>query len=79
MPRAIPYLLQKWSGTQFVKESYKESHGTLLEILGFAPSVNCLKISRRRRLRMPRSTSFLLRKGSGLIFASFARTRIDKK
>jgi hypothetical protein len=37
------YLLQKWSGTQFVKESYKESRGTLLEILGFAPSVNCLE------------------------------------
>ena len=37
------YLLQKWSGTQFVKESYKESQGTLLGILGFAPSVNCLE------------------------------------
>lgn len=37
------YLLQKWSGTQFVKESYTESRGTLLEILGFAPSVNCLE------------------------------------
>jgi hypothetical protein len=37
------YLLQKWSGAQFVKESYKESRGTLLEILGFAPSVNCLE------------------------------------
>jgi hypothetical protein len=37
------YLLQKWSGTQFVKESYKESRATLLEILGFAPSVNCLE------------------------------------
>jgi hypothetical protein len=37
------YLLQKWSGTQFVKESYKESRGTLLGILGFAPSVNCLE------------------------------------
>jgi len=37
------YLLQKWSGTQFVKESYQESRGTLLEILGFAPSVNCLE------------------------------------
>jgi hypothetical protein len=37
------YLLQKWSGTQFVKESYKESRGTLLAILGFAPSVNCLE------------------------------------
>jgi hypothetical protein len=37
------YLLQKWSGTQFVKESYTESRVTLLEILGFAPSVNCLE------------------------------------
>lgn len=37
------YLLQKWSGTQFVKESYKESHMTLAGILGFAPSVNCLE------------------------------------
>jgi len=37
------YLLQKWSGTQFVKESYKESRVTLAGILGFAPSVNCLE------------------------------------
>ena len=37
------YLLQKWSGTQFVKESYKESRITLQSILGFAPSVNCLE------------------------------------
>jgi hypothetical protein len=37
------YLLQKWSGAQFVKDSYKESRGTLLEFLGFAPSVNCLE------------------------------------
>ncbi|MFY9645549.1 MAG: ISKra4 family transposase [Terriglobales bacterium] len=37
------YLLQKWCGTQFVKESYKESHMTLAGILGFAPSVNCLE------------------------------------
>ena len=37
------YLLQKWSGTQFVKESYKESKMTLAGILGFAPSVNCLE------------------------------------
>jgi hypothetical protein len=37
------YLLQKWSGTQFVKESYKESRLTLEGILGFAPSVNCLE------------------------------------
>ena len=37
------YLLQKWSGTQFVKESYKESRMTLAGILGFAPSVNCLE------------------------------------
>jgi len=37
------YLLQKWSGAQFVKESYKESQGTLESILGFAPSVNCLE------------------------------------
>ncbi len=37
------YLLQKWSSTQFVKESYKESHMTLAGILGFAPSVNCLE------------------------------------
>lgn len=37
------YLLQKWSGTQFVKESYKESCATLESILGFSPSVNCLE------------------------------------
>jgi hypothetical protein len=37
------YLLQKWSGTQCVKESYQESRVTLQEILGFAPSVNCLE------------------------------------
>lgn len=44
MPRSdTSYLLQKWSGSQFVKESYKESRGTLLGILGFAPSVNCLE------------------------------------
>ncbi len=44
MPQSdTSYLLQKWSGAQFVKESYKESRVTLLEILGFAPSVNCLE------------------------------------
>jgi hypothetical protein len=44
MPQSdTSYLLQKWSGTQFVKESYKESHMTLAGILGFAPSVNCLE------------------------------------
>jgi len=37
------YLLQKWSGAQFVKASYQESRVTLQEILGFAPSVNCLE------------------------------------
>lgn len=37
------YLLQKWSGVRVVKESYQESQGTLREILGFAPSVNCLE------------------------------------
>ena len=37
------YLLQKWSGTKCVKQSYQESRATLLEILGFAPSVNCLQ------------------------------------
>jgi hypothetical protein len=37
------YLLQKWSGTQFVKGSYQESRITLESILGFAPSVNCLE------------------------------------
>ncbi len=37
------YLLQKWSGAQFVKESYKKSRMTLAGILGFAPSVNCLE------------------------------------
>jgi hypothetical protein len=37
------YLLQNWSGTKCVKESYQESRATLLEILGFAPSVNCLE------------------------------------
>jgi hypothetical protein len=44
MPQSdTSYLLQKWSGTQFVKESYKESRITLAGILGFAPSVNCLE------------------------------------
>ncbi len=37
------YLLQKWSGTQFVKASYAESRITLQSILGFAPSVNGLE------------------------------------
>jgi hypothetical protein len=37
------YLLQKWSGTKCVKESYDQSRATLLEIFGFAPSVNCLE------------------------------------
>ena len=37
------YLLQKWSGTKCVKESYQESRASLREILGFAPSVNCLE------------------------------------
>src|SRR3970282_1722443 len=37
------YLLQKWGGAQFVKESYQESRTTLEGILGFAPSVNCLE------------------------------------
>ncbi|MCP3885771.1 MAG: hypothetical protein GY700_09910, partial [Propionibacteriaceae bacterium] len=37
------YLLQKWSGTKCVKESYDQSRATLLEILGFSPSVNCLE------------------------------------
>ena len=44
MPQSdTSYLLQKWSGARVVKESYKESQGTLQEILGFAPSVNCLE------------------------------------
>ena len=37
------YLLQKFSGTKCVKESYDQSRATLLEIFGFAPSVNCLE------------------------------------
>lgn len=37
------YLLQKWSGTKCVKESYDQSRVTLAEIFGFAPSVNCLE------------------------------------
>jgi hypothetical protein len=37
------YLLERWSGARFVKESYKESRITLQDILGFAPSVNCLE------------------------------------
>ncbi len=41
--RNTSYLLQKWSGTKCVKESYDQSRATLLEILGFAPSVNCLE------------------------------------
>ena len=44
MPRSdTSYLLQKWSGARFVKESYTESQATLQDILGFAPSVNCLE------------------------------------
>ncbi len=39
----MSYLLQKWSGTKCVKESYTQSRATLLEIFGFAPSVNCLE------------------------------------
>jgi hypothetical protein len=39
----MSYLLQKWSGTKCVKESYEQSRTTLLEIFGFAPSVNCLE------------------------------------
>jgi len=48
------YLLQKWSGTKCVKESYQESRATLLEILGFAPSVNCLEdmVARGRTCRV---------------------------
>jgi hypothetical protein len=37
------YLLEKWSGVRCVKESYQESRDTLLGIVGFAPSVNCLE------------------------------------
>ena len=37
------YLLQKWGGTKCAKESYQESRASLREILGFAPSVNCLE------------------------------------
>ena len=37
------YLLQKWGDTKCLKESYQESRASLLEILGFAPSVNCLE------------------------------------
>jgi hypothetical protein len=37
------YLLQKWGGMQFVKQSYNESRITLTSILGFAPSVNGLE------------------------------------
>ena len=37
------YLLQKWVDARCVKESYQESRASLLEILGFAPSVNCLE------------------------------------
>jgi hypothetical protein len=44
MPQSdTSYLLQKWSGARFVKESYSESRATLQDILGFAPSVNCLE------------------------------------
>jgi hypothetical protein len=44
MPQSdTSYLLQKWSGVRVVKESYQESRCTLQEILGFAPSVNCLE------------------------------------
>jgi hypothetical protein len=37
------YLLQKWCSTRCVNESYDQSRATLLEVLGFAPSVNCLE------------------------------------
>lgn len=37
------YLLQKWGDAKCVKESYQESRAGLLDILGFAPSVNCLE------------------------------------
>jgi hypothetical protein len=44
MPQSdTSYLLQKWSGARFVKESYTESRAGLTDILGFAPSVNCLE------------------------------------
>jgi hypothetical protein len=44
MPQSdTSYLLQKWGGMQFVKQSYKESRTTLTSILGFAPSVNGLE------------------------------------
>ena len=44
MPQSdTSYLLQKWSGAHFVKESYKESRVNLQMPLGFAPSVNCLE------------------------------------
>jgi len=44
MPQSdTSYLLQRWCGAQFVKDSYKESRITLQGILGFAPSVNCLE------------------------------------
>ena len=44
MPQSdTSYLLQKWSGARFVKESYTESRATLQDILEFAPSVNCLE------------------------------------
>jgi hypothetical protein len=39
----VSYLLQKWSGSRCVNESYQQSRAGLLEILGFAPSVNCLE------------------------------------
>jgi hypothetical protein len=39
----VSYLLQKWSGSKYVKESYQETRDSLLEMLGFAPSINCLE------------------------------------
>lgn len=39
----VSYLLQKWSGSRYVKESYQETRDSLLEMLGFAPSINCLE------------------------------------
>jgi hypothetical protein len=39
----MSYLLQKWSGTKCVKESYQQSRSTLQEVFGFSPSVNCLE------------------------------------
>jgi hypothetical protein len=39
----VSYLLQKWCGANFVKESYQETRATMQGIFGNAPSVDCME------------------------------------